>query len=110
MKRTGSTKERTTKRTEQKTKGTREEGKDNLSGSHSLLEGSLDAEGGSSELVSGGVLTLEELEGLGKLTLDGGLSSSLDLHGEFGRGEGLLDGVDLGLEVGLVRRKGREKN
>ena len=77
-------------------------------GSESLLQCSLDTEVSLLELVGGGVLLLELLERLGNLRLDVGTSSSLDLGGEFGGGDGLLAGVEVSLEVGLCLVSGRE--
>jgi hypothetical protein len=69
--------------------------------SHGLLHGPLDTELSLLELVSGGVLLLKDLEGLGDLGLDVGSSSSLDLGGEFWGGDGLLACVQVSLEVGF---------
>ena len=66
-----------------------------------LLEGTLDAELSLAELISRGVLDLELLKGTGKLSLDLGLGTALELHGQLGAGDGVLDLVDVSLEVGL---------
>lgn len=73
-----------------------------------LLDSALDAELGALELVGGGVLVLEDLEGLGDLGLDGGLGTTTELGGELGGGDLALNGVELSLKVlaGLVA--GRE--
>jgi len=73
-----------------------------LSGtSHSLLHGSLQSELRSLELVTSAVGVLELLHGLGKLLLDLGSGTSLDLGTELGGGQVGLDLVQVRLEVRL---------
>ena len=66
-----------------------------------LLEGTLNAKLRFPELIGGRVLDLELLEGTGELSLNLRLSTTLELEGELGAGDGVLDLVDVGLEVGL---------
>jgi hypothetical protein len=76
--------------------------------SSGFLEGTLDAELGLPQLVRARVLDLELLEGTGKLSLDLGLSSALELHADLGGGDGALDLVDVCLKVGLGLMASRE--
>ena len=69
-------------------------------GSHGLLHGSLDVQTGTSELVSGGVLLLQLLEGLGDFTFNLGLGSSLESRSHLRCGQGHLTLVELVLELG----------
>ena len=73
-----------------------------------LLEGTLDAQLRLPELIGGRVLDLELLEGTGELSLDLRLGTTLELHGELGAGDGVLDLVDVGLEIGLRLVTSRE--
>lgn len=84
------------------------EGGSLLGRGHGLLHSTLDTKLGSLELLGGGVLDLELLKSLGDLRLDLSLGSSLDLGTELGGREGLLDGVQVSLEVGLGLVLGRE--
>lgn len=61
------------------------------------------------KLIGGRLLNLELLKSLGELGLNGGLRSPLDLEGELGSGDGGLDLVDVGLEVGLRKINERMK-
>ena len=80
-------------------------------GKDKLLVCPLDEKLSLSELVAGGVLNLKLFHRLGELGLDLSLGSALDFHRQLGTRDGLLDLVDVGLEVGLIRgemgKKGR---
>lgn len=73
---------------------------------HGLLHRSAEVEVSLAELVSGRVLDLETLEGLGELRLDRSLVLPLEFAGNFGRRDGRFDGSDVRLELllGLVLR------
>ena len=73
-----------------------------------FLEGTLDAQLCFPELVSRRILDLELLERTRKLSLNLSLGTALELHGEVGRGDGVLDLVDVSLEVGLGLMTSRE--
>ena len=76
--------------------------------SGSFLEGTLDAELRLAELISGGVLDLQLLESTSELGLNRGLGTTLELQGELGAGDGVLDLVDVCLQVRLRLMASRE--
>ena len=56
------------------------------------------------------LLNLKLLKSLSELSLNGSLSTPLDLEGKLGSGDGRLNLVDVSLEVGLEGRRETERN
>lgn len=72
------------------------------------MEGTLDAELSLAEFIRGGVLDLQLLKSTSKLGLDLRLSTTLELHADFGGSDSVLDLMNVSLEVGLGFMTSRE--